>query len=152
TLARGGMDLHLFRPAVDSKGFLYTNGTDVLGDLAFSFGLIVDGGFGLLPYTGFVNDGGVTSEQADHCRGRADFLCGRMVDFLFTGTLQANLGLFNLLVVGVQMPLGVFAAGPNVTIPDVYNLQASGGRATGLDYQGVGGLSAHVKARILRGE
>src|SRR5690606_31666495 len=27
----GGMDTHLFRPAVDSKGFITVNGSDVLG-------------------------------------------------------------------------------------------------------------------------
>ena len=39
-----GMDLHLFRPAVDSKGHLSVNGTDILGHLDFSFGLVLDFG------------------------------------------------------------------------------------------------------------
>src|SRR5688500_1049630 len=43
-----GMNTRLFRAAVDSKGVFTVNGTDVLaaGDLAF--GLVLDGGFGLL--------------------------------------------------------------------------------------------------------
>ena len=35
-LGTGGLDLHLFRPAVDSKGYLTVNGTDILGNGDFS--------------------------------------------------------------------------------------------------------------------
>src|SRR5687768_13008709 len=56
-LTAGGMDLHLFRPAVDSKGHLSVNGTDVLPHLGISFGLILDGGFGMLPFDGLINQG-----------------------------------------------------------------------------------------------
>src|SRR4051812_10554224 len=44
-----GMDLHLFRPAVDSKGFFSVNGADILGSKDISFGLVLDYGHGLLP-------------------------------------------------------------------------------------------------------
>ena len=37
----GGFDLRLFRPAVDSKGLITLNGTDILGSGRFSFGLRV---------------------------------------------------------------------------------------------------------------
>jgi OOP family OmpA-OmpF porin len=155
-LRTGGMDLHLFRPAVDSKGLLYTNGTDVLGHLAFSFGLVVDGGFGAVPFDGFVYDSGESPPTA-HCGGfRSDLLCGRLVDYLFTGTLHANLGLFNIAEVGFQFQLGTFAAGPNVTIPGVYNdtqgLMGSAASTRALTYQGIGNLSIHGKVRILRAE
>src|ERR1700689_1369079 len=39
-----GIDTHLFRPTLDSKGFFATNGSDILGHLDFSFGLVVDYG------------------------------------------------------------------------------------------------------------
>src|SRR5262245_50029607 len=39
-----GMDTHLFRPAVDSKGFFYVNGTDIIGKNDVSFGMILDWG------------------------------------------------------------------------------------------------------------
>ena len=84
-LTAGGMDLHLFRPAMDSKGHLSVNGTDVLPDLGISFGLLLDGGFGMLPYTGFVNDNTLSDEDANYCAGRSDLLCGRVVDTQFTG-------------------------------------------------------------------
>src|SRR5690349_12814332 len=49
-----GMDAHLFRPAVDSKGYISTNGTNILGDGDYSFGLVLDAGFGIMPFDGFV--------------------------------------------------------------------------------------------------
>src|SRR5690349_9266424 len=39
-----GMDTHLFRPALDSKGFFSVNGSDILGANNISFGLILDYG------------------------------------------------------------------------------------------------------------
>ena len=44
-----GMDLHLFRPAIDSKGFFSVNGADILGHNDLSLGLVLDYGHGLLP-------------------------------------------------------------------------------------------------------
>jgi len=135
------MDLHLFRPAVDSKGIFTVNGTDLLGHLDFSFGLMLDAGFGIMPTSGFVNDASVSAgseERIDHA-----------VDTFFTGTLQANLGLFNLAVVGVQIPVQV-VSGPNATLPGGtgYNLMEAGG----LDYQGLGDITLHGKFRFTRVE
>ena len=44
----GGLDTHLFRPAMDSKGLFTINGTDILGANDFSFGLVIDYGRHLL--------------------------------------------------------------------------------------------------------
>src|ERR1039457_1101150 len=43
-----GMDTHLFRPSMDSKGLFSTNGTDILGKNDISFGLVLDYGNVLL--------------------------------------------------------------------------------------------------------
>jgi len=134
-----GMDLHLFRPAVDSKGLFTVNGTDILGSGDFSFGLILDGGFSLLDYRGFINDSTVPAENAERV--------GRIVDNLFTGTLHFNYGIANTVVAGVQVPVQV-VSGDNVTIPGVYNSSGSGG----LDYQGLGDITLHGKVRITRVE
>lgn len=147
-LTVGGMDLQLFRPAMDSKGYLSVNGTDILGHLDFSFGLIVNGGFGLIPFDGFRNDSTVLAADANRC---PTFLCGRAVDYVFTGTLHANLGLFNILEVGLQIPVG-FASGPNLTIPGQFNDYSSTRSGQGVGYQGFGNLTVHSKVRILRAE
>ncbi|MBW2588753.1 MAG: hypothetical protein JRD92_17715, partial [Deltaproteobacteria bacterium] len=56
TLEGGGMDLHLFRPAVDTRGYFTVNGTEVMPHKEFSFGLVLDAGFGILRYNGFDNN------------------------------------------------------------------------------------------------
>ncbi|HJL28207.1 MAG TPA: OmpA family protein [Polyangiaceae bacterium LLY-WYZ-15_(1-7)] len=142
-LNSGGWDLHLFRPAIDSKGHLSVNGSDILGHTDFSFGLVLDYGRGLLPFRGFVNDGTVMAGEAE----RVD----RLVDNYFTGTLHFNIGLFNYVVVGFQLPI-IFLQGQNVTVPGVYNTNDNITLTGGNDAQGIGDLTIHAKARILRAE
>ena len=43
-----GLDTHLFRPAMDSKGLFTVNGSDILGANDISFGLVIDYGNTLL--------------------------------------------------------------------------------------------------------
>src|SRR6476620_496026 len=47
----GNIDLHGFRPAIDSRGYLTINASQVLGDKELSFGLgAIDWGHGLLHF------------------------------------------------------------------------------------------------------
>jgi OOP family OmpA-OmpF porin len=138
-LQKGGFDLRLFRHAVDSKGLASVNGTDILGHKSYSFGLILDGAFRLVPYEGFKNDNNKRPDQAE----RTHYL----VDQVFTGVLHFNYGLFNRVVVGAQLPI-IVVGGPNVTAPGDYNDPPRGG----LDYQGLGNIVLHAKYRILRME
>src|SRR2546427_8360031 len=85
-----GMNLRLFRPAVDSKGHFSVNGTDVLGHLDLSFGLVIDWARGILPL-------GTPSQE--------------VVNNLFSGTAHFNIGLFNVAAVGFQVPV-VIMDGP----------------------------------------
>jgi OOP family OmpA-OmpF porin len=138
-LAGGGMDLHMFRPAVDSKGFMSVNGTDILGAGSFSFGLVLDVGLGLLPVDGFIlnsSDNGDNAESND-----------RLVDSFFTGTFQANYGIGNFMVVGLDVPVQV-VGGERSQIPGVYNVDG----AKGLEYQGLGNIGLHTKFRLTRVE
>jgi OOP family OmpA-OmpF porin len=138
--AGGGMDLHLFRPAVDSKGLLTLNGTDVLGANEFSFGLILDGGFGLLPHDGFTNNAGVAAAGAERH--------SNIVDQFFTGTLHFNYGIANRLIVGIQIPVQV-VSGSNITVPGAINDRTN---PSGLDFQGFGNITLHSKIRLLRAD
>ncbi len=139
--AAAGMDLHLLRPALDSKGLLSLNGADILGAGDFSFGLVLDAGFGMLPFRGFRNDSSVPASQAVRT--------GRLVTLGLTGTLHFNYGIANLLVIGVQLPVQTFSS-ENVTVPGVFNLENDALR--GLGYQGFGNIAIHGKIRILRPE
>jgi OOP family OmpA-OmpF porin len=135
-----GMDVRLFRPAVDSKGFISVNGTSVLGDRDYSFGLVLDGGFGIFPLRSFGYDPGSKPQDADRNR--------RLIDGAVTGTLHFNYGIGNALVLGLQLPIQI-VNGPNAIIPGVFNDQAVPG---GIDSQGLGDLTLHAKLRLLRSE
>jgi OOP family OmpA-OmpF porin len=138
-LSMGGMDLRLVRPALDSKGLLAINGADILGAEMLSFGLLLDGSFGLLPFDGFVNDGSTPAMDARRT--------SRLVDVMFTGTLSVNYGIANVLVIGAQLPVSVLS-GPNVSVPGEWNDPSSGS----LQYQGLGGFALHAKVRFTRPE
>lgn len=142
-LEQGGMDLHLFRPAIDSKGHLSVNGTDIIGHLDFSFGLVLDAGFGILPFHGFEDDNTARLDEIERT--------SRIVDQAFTGTLHFNLGLFNHVVVGMQLPIAVMNGGA-VEIPASGGVGGYNSATRGLEYQGIGDLTLHAKWRITRAE
>ena len=149
-----GMDVHLFRPALDSKGLFAVNGTDILGANDISFGLVLDAGFGLVPFEGFKNAASCGYDPAsDTFTGSncADTRQSHLIDTSFTGTLHFNYGIANLLIVGVQVPI-VVLSGPDVTVPGEYNTSSSTGFTNGLDVQGLGNITIHSKFRILRAE
>ncbi len=134
-----GMDTHLFRPALDSKGFFTTNGADVLGHNDVSFGLVLDYGYGLLR----------TNQDREPSADPA-VEPGRGVDWLvqhsFQGTLMFNYGIANLLVVGLSAPIVLMAA------DEAYRLGPSGGLYDSgkVDAQGIGHGALHAKLRLLR--
>lgn len=123
-----GLDLHLFRPAVDSKGFFSVNGADIIPKAGLSLGLVLDYGHNLLE----TNPG----HDAD-----------QLVNHAFQGTFAVNYGLFNFLSLGLSAPV-ILNSGDRAT--DI----GAGGSANynddKLDAQAFGHVAFHVKARILR--
>ncbi len=145
TLTTGGMDLHLFRPAVDTRGYFSVNGSEVMPHKEFSFGLMMDAGFGILRYNGFITDPNTAATAA----AREE----RISKQAFTGTFMFNFGLIDRLVIGLELPI-TFFRGNAVQAPDSGG-SCPGGTclfneaAVGLRSQGVGDLTIHVKARLL---
>jgi outer membrane protein OmpA-like peptidoglycan-associated protein len=163
-----GIDTHLFRPTLDSKGFFATNGSDILGHLDFSFGLVVDYGRTI----------GRLDNQLT--QGRTDAL----ISDSFQGTFAFNLGLFNKIEVGLDLPIvlmdgsaqfynqgcpggGMVATPPAANcvsgpyIPGLSPINGNGGwgsaptpgsPATALNSQNVEFLALHAKWRITRVE
>ncbi len=131
-----GFDTHLFRPAMDSKGFFATNGTDILGANDFSLGLVIDYGRNLLR----VKEAGQDSPQ--------------LINHQFQGTFHFDYGIANRLVLGLSVPINL-ASGeaqfdkqnpPQATVnPNQWSPNA-------FDSQTIGYLSLHGKLRILRVE
>ncbi len=128
-----GLDTHLFRPAVDSKGFVTVNGTQVLPGNQISFGLVIDYANVLLR----------TSP-----RGQEKL---SLIDHSFQGTFHFNYGIKNIALVGLSMPFNLMA-GPSQV--DAAGNPVFPGRWTGnqLDSQNLGFVSLHGKVQILRVE
>lgn len=122
-----GADLHLFRPAVDARGFFSVNGASVLPGKAFSFGMVLDYGHGLMPLS--------SGHGADY-----------MVDHALQGTFNFNYGLFDRLVLGLSAPV-VLNWGTSLT--DIGPGGAGNYDVKGLTAQGLGAFALHAKVMIL---
>jgi OOP family OmpA-OmpF porin len=150
-----GADTHLFRPAVDSKGFFSVNGTDILGRDNISFGLVLDYGRNILRTrsdripNGTNADGSMGECEDEKCvigAGETGSGVPSLVQNSFQGTFGFNYGLFNRAVVGLSVPVilmtgdEAYQIGPNGAL---YNSAA-------LDSQKISSLALHGKLRLTR--
>src|SRR5882757_6268965 len=125
-----GMDTHLFRPAVDSKGFFSVNGSDILAKNDFSFGLVMDYGHNIM--------GLEPGHGAD-----------ALLTHSFQGTFNFNYGIAGLATVGITLPVNL-EGGSAVT-----NVGPTGAlyNTTGdFNSQSFGFIGLHGKFRITRVE
>jgi outer membrane protein OmpA-like peptidoglycan-associated protein len=124
-----GLDTHLFRPAMDSKGLFSVNGTDILGSKDISLALVLDYGHTLL-----------RTVNRDP-----------LIEHSFQGTLQFNYGIANQIVVGLDMPIDLMSG--NQSVDGSGNpLYLGKWGPNKLDFQGLGYFAAHAKWRILKVE
>jgi OmpA-OmpF porin, OOP family len=123
----GNLTLDPFRPAIDSRGYLTVNASQVLGDRELSFGLgSLDWGHHLLELDA---DGKSYS-----------------IDDMITATLIAAVGLQAgpaELEFGASLPLRIMSGtrGPGT-------VGGPGGSGYGVDGQGLGNLGLHLKTRF----
>lgn len=129
-----GFDTHLFRPAMDSKGFFSTNGTDILGKNDISFGLVIDYGRNLLR----VEDKGQDAPQ--------------LISHSFQGTFSFNYGIENILLVGLTLPFNLMSGEQQVNPANPADPTTPGWFTGQLDSQTLGFIAAHAKVRMLRVE
>jgi outer membrane protein OmpA-like peptidoglycan-associated protein len=116
------IELQQFRPAMDSKGFITVNSSQVLGSLDLSFGLVTS--WARLPLK--FESAATRYEVAN----------------LVTPQLQAAIGLFGYGELGFGLPLTVNSGTAGGT---------TAGSESTLGWQGVGDLQLHFKGRILPG-
>lgn len=124
-----GMDTHLFRPAIDSKGFFTVNGSGVLGANDISFGLVTDYGRNLMR---LAPGHGATA----------------LVESSFQGTFHVNYGIADIAVVGVTVPIHLMSGEPTNAIGPAPTTYDSGK----LDAQSFGNVAMHAKLRLTRVE
>jgi len=122
----GNIDLNGFRPAMDSRGYLTVNASQVLGDRELSFGLgSLDWGSGLLKLSG---PGGTTYS----------------IDNIISATLIGAYGIHAgpiELEFGASVPFVIMSGDRG---PD------QGQNEFKLDGQGVGNIGLHFKTRFLK--
>ena len=88
-LANAPVDLQIFRPAMDSKGFITLNSSGVLGQLDFSFGLVTTYARKPLSFTGTGTFGGQPNAFS--------------IDNLVTPSLQGAIGLYKSAHLGLEL-------------------------------------------------
>lgn len=129
-----GMDTHLFRPALDSKGFFATNGADIIGAKDFSLGLVMDYGRNIL-------------------RLKPGHGAEQLVPHSFQGTLQFNYGIANIATVGLSAPVNLMAGDEVTGIgPTAIGPTGATYNAGKLDVQNFSFVGLHTKIRLLRPE
>ncbi len=161
-----GMDTHLYRPAVDSKGFFHVNGTDIIGAGDISFGLFLDWGHTLLRTTNSDLPLGTAPADPANLQPEDDILDaeGRcttpdnctptgpgtgtkaLISDSFTGTITASYGIANVAVVGLSMPIIIMIGDEAYQIGptgDTYNTQQ-------LNPQKPSTIIPHAKVRLLK--
>jgi outer membrane protein OmpA-like peptidoglycan-associated protein len=154
-----GMDTHLFRPAVDSKGFFSVNGSDILGAKNLSFGLVLDYGRNLMrtrerrvPRGSFTNEQGVP--VVDQCKDEGCVVAAgedgtgvrALVPNSLQGTFGFNYGVANIGVVGLSIPVILMTGDPAYGIGPTGATYNSGE----LNSQKISSLALHGKFRITR--
>jgi len=128
----GNLTLNPFRPAIDSRGYLTVNASQVLGDRELSFGLgSLDWGHQLLRLDANGNS--------------------YSIDNMVTATLIAAIGLHAgpaELELGASVPLTIMNGNRGPAIPRDPGTPNSG-RTFGVDGQGLGNVGLHLKTRLL---
>ncbi len=146
-----GMDTHLFRPAVDSKGFFYVNGTDILGAGSFNFGLVLDWGHRLMRTRDDAAPLGANGEPCEEtdCEfaAQSGSGTGELIRDSFQGTLTASYGIANIATVGLSAPVIIMSGERAYQIGDEGNGLYNSGQ---LDAQKISALIPHAKVRLLR--
>src|SRR4051794_8383046 len=134
-LTNAPIDLQVFRPAVDSKGFITLNASQILSPRDFSFGLVSTWSRKPLSFSGTVD--GQPSSWA--------------VDNLITSSFQGAVGVFSMrqfgLELGLALPVNIMSGRADPSDrgdPDDVNDD----RVYQFDGQGVGDLVVHPKLRI----
>ncbi|MDD5307305.1 MAG: OmpA family protein [Deltaproteobacteria bacterium] len=128
------MEARLFRSAVDTKGHFTVDATPILPHLAISLGLLLD--FGFNEWVAVEQEGKIYDKTK--------------VDTYIGSVLMFNLGLLDMIVVGVQIPLDItsgraFDADTARTPPEA----SSAGWST---KGGIGDIALHLKLRWLRAD
>jgi outer membrane protein OmpA-like peptidoglycan-associated protein len=138
-LTNAPIDLEIFRPAMDSKGFITINSSAVLGQGDFSFGLVTSYARKPLTLTGNMMFGGQTNSFS--------------VDTLVVPSLQGAVGFTKFshfgLELGVIVPMAVVSGVGNPTDPGANPNTNLDDHSYTFTKQGIGDIQIHPKIRLM---
>ena len=136
----GNMPLDTFHPAMDSRGYITVNASQVLGDHELSFGLgALDWGHDLL-----------TLGDSSTCGKSTGAACYQVNDML-TATLIAAYGIHAgpaELEFGLSLPVVIMSGDRGPDFVDPTNSNNNNG--FGMSAQGLGNIGLHFKTRFLK--
>jgi outer membrane protein OmpA-like peptidoglycan-associated protein len=137
--ASGNLDVDGFRPAIDSRGYITVNASEVMGHLDISFGLVTDWAHKALELVGPAFGG--TPDYA------ADDATRYTVQNVITPTLQAAIGLVGIAEIAVTLPVHIVSGdvGPDF----VGEATPNDDEKFNFSSQGLGDLGLHAKIRLL---
>ena len=147
--AAGDIQLDTFRPAMDSRGYITVNASQVLGDKELSFGLgALDWGHHLLEFN---KDGSFLGGNCSGNSGVTPQPC-YAVDNMFTATLIGAFGLHAgpaELEFGASVPIVIMSGdrGPDANTMDT---DPNNDQLFKLSGQGIGNIGLHFKTRFLK--
>jgi OOP family OmpA-OmpF porin len=134
----GDFELDAFRPAIDSRGYVTVNASQVLSHLDLSFGLITDWGYQVLtlegpPFSGTGYEAGSSLYKVEN---------------VITPTLQAALGIAGIFEIGVSAPFKIVSG---TVEPDFVGSldDPRDNDSFNFSAQGVGDIGLHAKIRFL---
>jgi outer membrane protein OmpA-like peptidoglycan-associated protein len=135
----GNIELNRFRSAMDSRGYITVNASQILGHKEVSFGLVLNWGHKVLELEG--DDWGMTPQYAD---GKSAYT----VENIITPELIAAFGLFKVVELGVSVPFNIVSGDIG---PDFVGDSADPQDDDNFDFsaQGVGDIGVHAKIRFL---
>src|SRR5690348_8269819 len=140
-LTNAPIDLQIFRPAMDSKGFITLNSSGVLGLGDISFGLVTT--YAAKPLV--LNGTGMFGNPAQGNR--------LAVNNLITPSLQAAVGLTKLahlgLEIGVIVPFAIASGRGDPTDPGANATSTLDDKVYSFTKQGIGDVTVHPKIRLL---
>ncbi|HVZ70783.1 MAG TPA: OmpA family protein [Polyangia bacterium] len=139
-LSHAPVDLQIFRPAMDSKGFITLNSSAVLGQGDFSFGLVTAYARKPLQLSG------------NQMLGTPPSTNSFSADNIITPSLQAAVGFTKLqhlgLELGLVVPMTILSGHGSPGDPGVAN-QPNTAKDYTFTKQGLGDLQVHPKIRLL---
>ena len=141
-----GMESHLFRSAVDTKGHFTVDATPILPHLAISLGLMLD--FGFHNWIAVEKDPTIKALERNRPGLYKDVYNRTFIEHYINSVLMFNLGLLDMIVVGFQIPLVIPSGfGYNGDLPDG-TPEKLGWSTKG----GIGDLAVHLKLRWIRAD